>query len=172
MSEHSFNSEGSKIIDEGWLSLYPYRKVSESYHPDLEEGEKVKAVKWEMVEDHTKPPPRYDAASLLKLMESLRLGTKSTRHDIIQKLQDRGFIQGNPVRPTHLGIGFIQAIKLINSPISKPEMTARLEEDMDRITRKEVSKQDVVNESRDMLTNVLNDFISSRQRIVEVINSS
>ncbi|EQD56355.1 DNA topoisomerase I, partial [mine drainage metagenome] len=105
-------------------------------------------------------------------MESLRLGTKSTRHDIIQKLQDRGFIQGNPVRPTHLGIGFIQAIKLINSPISKPEMTARLEEDMDRITRKEVSKQDVVNESRDMLTNVLNDFISSRQRIVEVINSS
>jgi len=172
VSGHSFNSEGSKIIDEGWLSLYPYRKVSESYHPDLMEGEKVKAVKWEMVEDHTKPPPRYDAASLLKLMETLRLGTKSTRHDIIQKLQDRGFIQGNPVRPTHLGIGFIQAIKLINSPISKPEMTARLEEDMDRITRKEVSKQEVVNESRDMLTNVLNDFISNRQRIVEVINSS
>ncbi|MGC8515892.1 MAG: DNA topoisomerase I [Thermoplasmata archaeon] len=169
---YNFISEGSKIIDEGWLSLYPYRKVSESYHPDLVEGEEVKAIKWEMQEDHTKPPPRYDAASLLKLMESLRLGTKSTRHEIIQKLQDRGFIQGNPVRPTHLGIGFIQAIKLINSPISKPEMTAKLEEDMDRITKKEISKQAVVNESREMLSNVLKDFITNKQRIVEVINSS
>ena len=172
VSGYDFISEGSKIIDEGWLSLYPYRKVSESYHPDLAEGEAVKAIKWEMLEDHTKPPPRYDAASLLKLMESLRLGTKSTRHDIIQKLQDRGFIQGNPVRPTHLGIGFIQAIKLINSPISKPEMTARLEEDMDRITKKEISKQAVVNESREMLSNVLKDFIANKQKIVEVINSS
>ena len=172
VSGHNFISEGSKIIDEGWLSLYPYRKVSESYHPDLVEGEEVKAIKWEMLEDHTKPPPRYDAASLLKLMESLRLGTKSTRHDIIQKLQDRGFIQGNPVRPTHLGIGFIQAIKLINSPISKPEMTARLEEDMDRITKKEISKQAVVSESREMLSNVLKDFIANKQKIVEVINSS
>ncbi len=172
VSGYNFISEGSKIIDEGWLSLYPYRKVSESYHPDLVEGENVKAVKWEMLEDHTKPPPRYDAASLLKLMESLRLGTKSTRHDIIQKLQDRGFIQGNPVRPTHLGIGFIQAINLINSPISKPEMTARLEEDMDRITKKEISKQAVVNESREMLSNVLRDFVTNRQKIVDVINSS
>lgn len=172
VSGYNFISEGSKIIDEGWLSLYPYRKVNESYHPDLTEGEQVKAVKWEMIEDHTKPPPRYDAASLLKLMESLRLGTKSTRHDIIQKLQDRGFIQGNPVRPTHLGIGFIQAVKLTNSPISKPEMTAKLEEDMDRITRGEITKQAVVNESREMLSNVLKDFITNKQKIVEVINSS
>jgi len=172
VSGYNFISEGSKIIDEGWLSLYPYRKINESYHPDLVEGEQVKAIKWEMMEDHTKPPPRYDAASLLKLMESLRLGTKSTRHDIIQKLQDRGFIQGNPVRPTHLGIGFIQAINLINSPISKPEMTAKLEEDMDRITKKEISKQAVVNESREMLASVLKDFIANKHKIVEVINSS
>ncbi len=169
---YDFNTEGSKITDPGWLDLYPYRKVNESYHPDLKEGEKVKAVKWEMEEDHTKPPPRYDMASLLKVMEDLRLGTKSTRHDIIQKLQDRGFIQGNPVRPTYLGIGFIKAVNTVKSPISKPEMTAKLEEDMDRITKKEITKQSVVQESQEMLDSVLKEFISNKERIVEVINSS
>ena len=169
---YDFNTEGSKITDHGWLELYPYRKVNESYHPDLKEGEKVKAVKWEMDEDRTKPPPRYDMASLLKVMEDLRLGTKSTRHDIIQKLQDRGFIQGNPVRPTYLGIGFIKAVNTVKSPISKPEMTAKLEEDMDRITKKEITKQSVVQESQEMLDSVLKEFISNKERIVEVINSS
>ncbi len=172
ISEHKFNTEGSKVVDPGWLSLYPYRKVSESFHPDLKEGEDVKAIKWEIVEDHTKPPPRYDSAGMLKLMEDLRLGTKSTRHDILQKLQDRGFIEGNPIRPTHLGMGFVDAIKTINSPISKPEMTATLEEDMDRITKKEITKEAVVSESRDMLSTVLEEFVSNRERIVEVINTS
>ena len=36
--------------------------------------------------DHTKPPQRYTQGSLIGKMEELLLGTKSTRHEIIQKL--------------------------------------------------------------------------------------
>lgn len=169
---HKFVSMGSKITDPGWLSLYPYRKMQEVYHPDLEKGEIVKAVEWNLEEDVTKPPPRFDYASLLRLMEELKLGTKSTRPDIIDKLQKRGFIGGNPIRPTYLGMGFIDALNTINSPITKPEMTATLEDDMDKIAGKETTKDAVVNESKDMLVGVLDGFKNNTERIVEVISKA
>lgn len=151
----NFLTEGSKVTEKGWLDLYPYRKIRESYHPDLKTGENVKVKGKDMQEDQTKPPPRYDISSLLKLMEDLKLGTKSTRHDIIEKLQVRGFIEGNPVRATPLGIGFIRSVKLVDSRISEPEMTAKLEEDMEKITVGDTTREAVVVESKDMLKSVL-----------------
>lgn len=172
VGEYNFVSEGSKIIDPGWLQLYPYRKVQESYHPDLEPGEEVKAVEWNMEEDVTKPPPRLDYANLLRKMEELKLGTKSTRPDIIEKLQHRGFIEGNPIRPTYLGMGFVDALNTINSPITKPEMTATLEDDMDKIAGRETSREEVVNVSKDMLVGVLDGFVDNKERVVEVITKA
>ncbi len=169
---YNFVTEGSKIIDPGWLALYPYRKVQESYHPDLEKGEEVKAAEWDMEEDVTKPPPRFNYASLLRQMEDLKLGTKSTRPDIIDKLQRRGFIEGGIIRPTYLGMGFVEALTTINSPITKPEMTATLEDDMDKIAGKETSRQEVVNVSKDMLVSVLDGFRENQEHIVEVITKA
>lgn len=168
----SFITEGQKVTDQGWLSLYPYRKVQESYHPDLSAGEEVKVVSKDMAEDQTKPPPRYDMSSLLKLMEDLGLGTKSTRHDIIDKLQQRGFIQGNPVKPTPLGIGFISAVRTVDSRISEPEMTAKLEQDMERIARKELTSKEVVNESREMLRSVLEQLNGKKSEISTVVKDA
>ncbi len=164
----NFLTEGSRVTDRGWLDLYPYRRVQESYHPDLEAGEIVSVAEKNLDEDQTKPPPRYDMSSLLKLMEDLMLGTKSTRHDIIEKLQTRGFIEGNPVKATPLGIGFIRAVKLVDSRISEPEMTAKLEEDMESITRGDVTREDVVGESREMLKSVL---LQLKQKESEVFDS-
>ncbi|MEM0155659.1 MAG: DNA topoisomerase I [Thermoplasmataceae archaeon] len=169
---HNFKTRGVRVTKPGWLELYPYRKIDESYHPDLEKGEEVKATKWEMVKEHTKPPWRYDMAALLKAMEDLSLGTKSTRHDIIAKLQERGFIEGNPVRPTNLGIGLIDSVTTVKSKISEPQMTAELEREMDRIAGKEMKKDQVVYESRTMLHSVLADFKNRESEIREIINGS
>lgn len=167
-----FNTEGFEIIDPGWLELYPYRKVKEIYHPDLEEGESLKVVDKKMDRDETKPPPRYNLASLLKLMESLNLGTKSTRHDIIEKLQLRGFIEGNPVKPTPLGMGFIKAVRLVDSRISEPDMTARLEQDMEKITSGTLSRDDVIGESRTMLKSVLTALQSRKEDVAHHIKEA
>jgi DNA topoisomerase-1 len=169
---HNFKTRGVRVTKPGWLELYPYRKIEESYHPDLEKGEEVRATKWEMVREETKPPRRYDMAALLKTMEDLSLGTKSTRHDIIAKLQERGFIEGNPVRPTNLGIGLIDSVTTVKSKISEPQMTAELESEMDRIAGKEMEKDKVVSESRTMLHSVLADFENREPEIRETINGS
>jgi DNA topoisomerase-1 len=168
---YNFKSSGEKIIDNGWFDIYKYRKLRESELPELIIGETVKGKKWDMDEKYTEPPKRYDVASLLKLMESLNLGTKSTRHDIIQKLNDRNFATGNPLRPTPLGIGFIKSITSIDSDIAKPDMTAELEKEMDKIAENKKKLEDVVNESRAMLHSALKSFRGNKEEIKETITS-
>ncbi len=169
VGDFNFATHGVTITQRGWLEIYKYYHPKENYHPDLEEGEEVQAKDWQKKEDMTKPPRRYDISSLLKKMEELNLGTKSTRHDIIAKLQARGFIEGNPVRPTPLGIGLIKSILTVESKIAEPEMTATLEVDMDKIANRQVGKEDVVKISRDMLHGVLRDLKSNEALIRETI---
>ncbi len=168
---YTFKSSGEKILDSGWFDIYKYRKLRETSLPELAVGETVRGKKWDMEEKYTEPPKRYDVASLLKIMESLNLGTKSTRHDIIQKLNDRNFATGNPLKPTPLGIGFIKSITLIDSDIAKPDMTAALESEMDKIAENQKQLDTVVNESRQMLHNALKGFRINREEIKETITS-
>ncbi|MCL4328220.1 MAG: DNA topoisomerase I [Candidatus Thermoplasmatota archaeon] len=169
---NSFKCSGTLVLEKGWLEVYPYRTVREEKIPDLEPGEIVQVKAVEMNEDQTKPPPRYDLSGLLKKMEDLRLGTKSTRHDIIDKLQVRGFIEGNPVRPTPLGIGLVDALLTVDSKISEPDMTARLEEDMDRVAASQLTVEKVVGESKEMLRVVLSDLKKNESEIRDRVKKS
>ncbi len=169
---YPFVAKGVKILDYGWLELYPYRKVQEIIIPDLGIDEIVKAKEWNLNEDKTKPPYRYDYASLIKKMEELNLGTKSTRHDIIEKLQARGFIEGIPLRPTHLGMGLIESLLTVKSDITKPDMTAELEKDMDRIADGSQTEENVVNVSKKMLLKVLKEFDGKKDLIKKTIQES
>ncbi|MCL4345126.1 MAG: DNA topoisomerase I [Candidatus Thermoplasmatota archaeon] len=167
-----FKTHGSLVTDPGWLEIYPYRKVADIYHPDLAEGEEVPSQDWRIEEGETKPPNRYDMASLIKEMERLNLGTKSTRHDIIEKLQMRGFIEGNPVRPTSLGRALIEGVMSVDSKISEPDMTAELEGFMDNIASGERTKEQVVEISRSMLSSVLTDLEKNRDEISGIIRNA
>ncbi len=169
---HKFTSKGLRVLDAGWLELYPYRKVQESFVPPLSPGDLVRGKKWNLDQEETKPPARYDFASLIKKMEELNLGTKSTRHDIIDKLQSRGFIEGNPVRPTYLGMGVIESLLTVKSDITEPDMTAELEKDMDRIANNEIGKDQVVAVSREMLHRVLAQFREKDTIIRETIQKA
>ncbi len=60
----------------------------------------------------TRPPSRYSQGSLLQEMERLGLGTKSTRHDIIQKLYDpQVYSTGNDLVPTLSGLAVVNALE-------------------------------------------------------------
>ena len=167
----NFVCKGRKVIDPGWLQIYPYRKITEVFHPDIESEEQVPVRSINSLEEVTKPPPRYDMGSIIKTMEELKLGTKSTRHDILEKLQMRGFIEGNPIVPTGLGMALIDAVTSVKSRISEPEMTASLEDEMDEIANRRKTKSSVVEESREMLLSVLKDLDGNREKIREIINS-
>ena len=85
------------------------------------------------------------------MMEERGLGTKATRADIIQKLYDRGYVFSNPPEPSETGIAMYKAFHEYVPRMATPEMTAELEADMDEIAAGKISKDEVLEISREML---------------------
>ncbi len=150
-----FNTSGSRMIVPGWRSVYHFSKVSETELPELKKGDDVAIRKLEMLEKETKPPKRYSQGGLIQEMEKLGLGTKSTRHEIIQKLYSRRYIEDSPPKPTLSGDALIQALEKHARMITDPDMTSRLENDMEKISKNNLTQAEVIEESREMLRSIM-----------------
>jgi len=146
-----FQGKGQFLTDPGWYRVYPYSKPDTGPMPRLVVGETVTVPKVELVEDQTRPPRRYSQGSLIQEMERLGLGTKSTRHDVLQKLFDRHYVNQRQLEPTSTGIAVTEALKAHAPVITRPEMTHRLEEDMELVAESKKPKAEVLEESREML---------------------
>lgn len=166
VNKEIFIAKGSIIKEWGWLEFYPYQKRKEEFLPKLEVKDIVKLLKYEQEEKQTEPPPRYSQSTLIKKMEQLMLGTKSTRHVIIQNLYDRRYIYGNPIIPTETGLAIAEALTKYAKPISEPEMTRNLEISMDRIAEGDLEANKVVNESREILSSVMSDLKLNQEGFV------
>ncbi len=160
-----FRAEGTHYLDRGWRDFYPYFRDIEKYLPDLQEGEVFGIKGIEMLDLETKPPARFSQGKLIQEMDRLGLGTKSTRHTIIQKLYARNYIQGSSLQPTATGRAVISALENHAKTITEPEMTATLEADMTRIAEGEINMQSIVDESRKMLTEIMKALDAQRTEI-------
>jgi DNA topoisomerase I len=160
---------GTVVTEEGWFGVYPYGRRVDEELPALSEGEEVEVVEAEVLSKETKPPVRYGQGRLIKLMEDLGLGTKATRPSIIQNLYDRGYVHDDPISPTETGMAVAQALKDFASEIATHEMTAELERSMDAISEGKVSKDSVVDESRDILRQVYKHLESSEGKFADIV---
>ncbi len=146
-----FMLSGSRIVDEGWLAYYPYGRSKDYEMPKLKEGQQVQVIKVFLESKETQPPGRYGQGRLIELMEQNGLGTKATRHSILQTLYDRGYIRNTPAEPTETGISMIRALDTYASLITRPEMTAELEKEMSDIAESRITREEVVQRSRTLL---------------------
>ena len=146
-----FEGKGQRLTDPGWYRVYPYSQPEQAPMPVLVVGENVAVKNVALSEDQTKPPRRYTQGSLIQEMERLGLGTKSTRHDVLQKLFDRHYVNQRQLEPTTTGIAVTEALKAHAPVITRPEMTHRLEEDMELVAQSKKEKAEVLEESREML---------------------
>jgi DNA topoisomerase-1 len=155
IASEPFSASGIHVTYPGWRSVYPFSKVNEAPLPELKAGESVDVEDIRLLAKETKPPRRYSQGGLIQEMERLGLGTKSTRHEIIQKLYDRRFIEESPPKPTLSGEALVNSLERHAATITKPEMTAALERDMEMIAAGEQSVGAIVEESRQMLREVM-----------------
>ncbi len=162
---------GTVVTDEGWLAVYPYGRQADEEIPSLVEGQEVKVVDAEILAKETQPPARYGQGRLIRLMEDLGLGTKATRPSIIQNLYDRGYVHGDPLVPTETGMAVAKALKDFASEIATHEMTAELERSMDEISEGKVSKDSVVDKSRDVLRQVYEHLENSQEEFADIVRS-
>jgi DNA topoisomerase-1 len=151
LSAEPFFARGSRVVQAGWMDFYPYGRQKDLELPLLHAGDSVRLVDKQFEAKETQPPSRYGQGTLIELMEKHNLGTKATRHAIIQNLYDRGYVHGNPVEPTEMGIKMAEALQEFAPRIASPEMTAELEKDMDLISERDLTKDEVVGISRDLL---------------------
>jgi len=160
---------GGQITEPGWRKVYPFSAATEYLLPELEEGEVLPLREVRMEEKETQPPPRFTQSRLIQRMEELGLGTKSTRHEVIQKLISRKYVEGNPLRPTLVGRAVIESLENHADTITRPEMTQTLESHMQQIKERAREGGDVVRESRGMLHEVFDQLEAHEEEIGEEI---
>src|SRR6056297_772877 len=165
-------ANGKRLVEPGYHAVYPYSSASENFVPEVEEGEELGIEDVELEAKQTQPPRRYGQSRLIEKMESLGLGTKATRHNTIEKLYDRGYIEQDPPRPTTLAKAVVEAAEEFADLIVSEEMTAELEEDMAAIASGEATLDDVTDESREMLEKVFDALHNSREDVGDHLQQS
>ncbi|HEY3707205.1 MAG TPA: type I DNA topoisomerase [Terracidiphilus sp.] len=140
---YDFRVSGSVLRFDGFLKVY---EVAEDKNSDEEDESKNKLPNLDGVsrleleklaaEDHfTSPPPRYNEASLVKVLEERGIGRPSTYASIITTIQDREYVTKISSRfyPTEIGM-VVCDLLVKNFPyIFDTQYTARLEEELDDI---------------------------------------
>ncbi|WP_324759094.1 DNA topoisomerase I [Haloarcula montana] len=171
-ADRSLKANGKRLVEPGYHAVYPYSSASENHVPDVEEGEELAMPEVRIEAKQTQPPRRYGQSRLIQTMEDLGVGTKSTRHNTLEKLYDRGYIEGDPPRPTTLAMAVVEAAEEFADHVVSEEMTAQLEADMTRIANGEATLENVTDESREMLERVFEELRESREEIGDYLQES
>ncbi len=147
VEKEAFRTDGKILTEPGWLAVYgkEIAGVDENVAP-VSEGESAKTESLEIKENETRPPARFNEATLLSAMEGagklvddeeLReamsqrgLGTPATRADTIEGLQKDGYLvrQGKELIVTSKGLALITLLRGLGiQSLTSPEMTGEWE---------------------------------------------
>ena len=170
--EGIFTARGKIVQSQGWKEAYETEVFSgededetaeelpkEQKLPELKKGEKLKIEKTELTAGKTKPPARFNEATLLSAMEnpveyveardrtdrralgeSGGLGTVATRADIIDKLF-KSFLMEKKGKDIYITSKARQLLGLVPEDLKKPELTASWELKLGKIARGELKQE-------------------------------
>ncbi|WP_124060221.1 DNA topoisomerase I [Gordonibacter sp. Marseille-P4307] len=164
-----FSARGDVLVKPGFRAIYPYGLKKDEQLPALAVGGTVVFNGATCTKKQTEPPARYSQGRLIQEMEKLGLGTKSTRHAIIERLYNVKYIQNDPIEPSQLGMAVCDALDKYAPHITHPEMTAELEQEMNNIAEGKTTKGDVVLDSRNRLASQLQALLPKAEEVKEAL---
>ncbi len=137
---YDFRLSGSVVRFDGFLKVYEVAEKDDDDEaanklPNLDNVKKLELDKLEDEQHFTQPPPRYNEASLVKVLEERGIGRPSTYASIINTIQDREYVTKISGRfyPTEIGM-VVCDLLVKNFPyIFDIAYTAKLEEELDEI---------------------------------------
>lgn len=192
---YTFRATGQTVEFDGFLRVYKEtssahkqkteeestnsetNELGEKYIPALIEGQDLTCLEIIPEQHFTKPPPRYNEASLVKKLEEEGIGRPSTYAPTISTVQQRGYIRKDGRQLVPESVAFTVTDLLVEhfKDIVDLKFTAKIEDSLDEIARgkiewvpfmhsfhdpfskllekkqKEVKKEDVVKETTDEL---------------------
>ena len=138
-AKYGFRATGSVLTFDGWLKVFP--SAFEDVRLPLVKGGQILELQELKSEQHfTKPPARFNEASLIKILEKEGIGRPSTYAAIISTVQTRGYVEKDRSRafhPTDTG-RTVHDFMMANFPrIVDIQFTAKMEDELDEIARGE-----------------------------------
>ncbi len=182
--KHNFYTKGKTVRNAGWKAVYSQfvddedDEDGENSHqlPALSQGTPVFLKDIKVINGKTKPPARYNEATLLTAMENptgqvddgkLRdalksaggLGTPATRADIIEKLFDSFCIErkGKEIIPTSKGR---QLINIVPADLKSAELTAKWEQQLSLIAAGKANDRSFITEMRKYASSLVSSVIA------------
>ncbi|MFO7951240.1 MAG: type I DNA topoisomerase [Bacillota bacterium] len=146
---YNFKATGSTLRFPGFLVIYQVDDgEEETVLPELEEGQKLKLLDLQPNQHFTKPPPRYNEASLIKTLEEKGIGRPSTYSPIIETIQSRGYVnkENKAFIPTEIGFVVVELMVQYFPEIIDIDFTARLEQQLDEIEEGKQERMKVLND--------------------------
>ncbi len=173
VKEEIFITKGTRTVDEQWHKYYkPYLKIDEVTLPAMKEQEKVAIKKISKEDKQTQPPNRFNQSSIIKELEKRNLGTKATRADILDRLFQRGYVEGVKITVTEFGMQTVQILEKFAPTIVDEKLTAEFEGDMEKIREGKQKQESVLNKAMTFLKELLGDFKKKEKQIGQEILQS
>jgi DNA topoisomerase-1 len=166
----AFTFSRARTLEHGWRVFYPYARLEEHALPKLREGDVLKVLKVSLDEDKTKPPERFNPASLVAELERRGLGTKATRAEVVDTLYRREYITGTRIRVTPIGMSVIEALEEHVPEIISEELTRRFEQKLEEIQQGKAEPEHTLEEARRELTRILENFKLREKEIGEKLS--
>jgi DNA topoisomerase-3 len=172
-----FKTAGKVLLKPGWLEVYGREAQGEDAAARLvpvQPNESVNTSAIEVKQSQTKPPPRYTEATLLSAMEGagklveddeLRaamaekgLGTPATRAAIIEGLIAEEYMhrQGKELVPTAKAFNLMVLLEGLGvQELTKPELTGDWEFKLRQVHRKQLPRQEFMDEIRGLTERIV-----------------
>src|SRR5213594_1281135 len=171
-----FKTEGKIMVAPGWLEVYGREAASEKPEenlPPVSQGERVATVRIEIKTEQTKPPARYNEATVLSAMEAagrliedeeLRdamkekgLGTPATRAAIIETLISAHYLvrHGKELQPTAKAIQTITLLKSAVPELTSPELTGEWEFRLREIEHRKLTRDAFMRDIRELTNDIV-----------------
>jgi DNA topoisomerase-3 len=175
----AFKTEGKVLVNAGWLAVYGKEAAADDKDggPQLvavEQGETVRTEDILLKALQTKPPPRYNEATLLSAMEGagkmvddeeLRaamaergLGTPATRAQIIEGLISEQYLhrEGRELIPSAKAFSLITLLKGLGvNALTSPELTGGWEYKLAQMEHGKLSREAFMQEIAEMAREVV-----------------
>jgi len=171
-----FRTDGKIIVDPGWLAIYGKEAAAadEQAIVSISPNESAKVLAIEIKENETKPPARFNEATLLSAMEGagklvddeeLRaamsergLGTPATRAQIIEGLIFDGYVdrKGKELVATAKGLSLITLLRNLHTDVlSKPELTGEWEFRLKQMAHGKLDRQHFMEDIRGLTREIV-----------------
>ncbi|GMR41852.1 hypothetical protein PMAYCL1PPCAC_12047 [Pristionchus mayeri] len=149
VGEEKFVATGLQIEDKGYMEVYPYDKWSDKQLPRFTRGEEITDFMLRIADGETTAPLLLNEADLISLMDKYGIGTDATHAEHIEKIKERKYVGVQPdgrFLPGFLGLALVDAYDEMGYAMSKPQLRADLEKQLEAICKGERTKQEVLEE--------------------------